>query len=87
MWHPEDAADEFRFECNECLYKHVLELRGLLGRLGSMWCRSDVINYGELPRTDFIRTKTLCQGGDCCDFRFVRHKSDAGDGWERTGSI
>ena len=40
-----------------------------------------------LSYTDFIRTKTLCQGGDCCDFDFVRHETDAGDGWERTKSI
>ena len=37
--------------------------------------------------TDFIRIRTLCQGGDVCDFRFVRHPTDAGDGWERTKSI
>ncbi len=43
--------------------------------------------YGSLPYTDFIRTKTLCQGGDCCDFKFIRHESDAGDGWERSKSI
>ena len=43
---------------------------------------------GEEKRyTDFRRTKTLCQGGDCCDFDFVRHRTDAGDGWERTKSI
>ena len=34
-----------------------------------------------------IRTRTLCQGGDLCDFRFVRHSTDAGDGWERSKSI
>lgn len=44
-------------------------------------------NYKHMPYTDFIRTKTLCQGGDKCDFRFVRHDTDAGDGWERTNSI
>lgn len=47
----------------------------------------DIINYGSLPYTDFIRTKTLCRGGDLCDFRFVRHETDAGDGWERTESV
>ena len=56
-------------------------------KLGAMFCHSDVINYGELPYTDFRRTKTLCQGGDCCDFDFVRHRTDAGDGWERSQSI
>ena len=48
---------------------------------------ADIINYGDLPYTDFICTKTLCQGGDLCDFKFVRYKTDAGDGWERSKSI
>ena len=52
-----------------------------------MCCHADIINYGSLPYTDFIRTETLCQGGNVRDFRFVRHKTDAGDGWERTKSI
>lgn len=42
-------------------------------------------NYGNLHDIDFIRTRTLCQGGDCCDFRFVRHRK--GEKWERTKSI
>ncbi len=85
-WHNDDPKDEFRFECNECIYKTILEKRDLM-KLGSMCCHADIINYGNLPYTDFIRTRTLCQGGDLCDFRFVRHKSDAGDGWERSSSI
>ena len=64
----------------------ILGKRGLM-KLGSMCCHADIINYGDLPYTDFIRTKTLCQGGDLCDFKFVRHKTDAGDGWERSNSI
>ncbi len=56
-------------------------------KLGAMCCHADIINYGSLPYTDFIRTRTLCQGGDECDFLFVRHKTDAGDGWNRTKSI
>ena len=48
---------------------------------------NNIINYGNLPYTDFIRTETLCQGGKLCDFRFVRHDTDAGDGWERSNSI
>ena len=30
---------------------------------------------------------TLCQGGDLCDFLFIRHETDAGNGWERSNSI
>ena len=42
-------------------------------------------NYGNLHNIDFIRTRTLCQGGDCCDFRFVKHRR--GEEWGRTKSI
>ena len=85
-WHPEDPKNEFRFECNECIYAKILGKRGLM-KLGAMCCHADIINYGELHYTDFIRTGTLCQGGDVCDFRFVRHETDAGDGWNRTKSV
>ena len=70
----------------ECVYRHIFEEQGLM-KLGAMFCHSDIINFGSLPYTDFKRTKTLCQGGDCCDFDFVRHETDAGDGWERSKSI
>lgn len=85
-WHEGDPKDRFHFECNECIYAQILGRRGLM-KLGAMCCHADIINYGNLPYTDFIRTRTLCQGGDCCDFDFVRHSTDAGDGWERTKSI
>ncbi len=85
-WHKDDPKDVFHFECNECIYAKILGKRGLI-KLGAMCCHADIINYGELHYTDFIRTKTLCQGGDVCDFKFVRHDTDAGDGWERTKSI
>ena len=85
-WHADDPKTEFHFECRECIYARILGRRGLL-KLGAMCCRADVINYGALPYTDFIRTQTLCQGGQLCDFGFVRHDTDAGDGWERSRSI
>ena len=85
-WHLDDPKDRFHFECRECVYRHIFEEQGLM-KLGAMFCHSDIINYGELPYTDFRRTKTLCQGGNCCDFDFVRHRTDAGDGWERSQSI
>ncbi len=85
-WHKDDPKDRFRFECNECIYEKILRPRGLL-QLGAMCCHADVINYGSLPYTDFQRTKTICQGGDVCDFLFIRHDTDAGAGWERSKSI
>ena len=86
-WHlDEDPKDRFHFECRECVYKHIFEEQNLM-KLGAMFCHSDIINYGNLPFIDFKRSKTLCQGGDYCDFDFVRHPTDAGDGWERTKSV
>ncbi len=85
-WHLDDPRDRFHFECNECLYWHIFHKRDLM-KLGAMFCHSDVINFGSLPYTDFRRTKTLCQGGDCCDFDFIRHETDAGNGWQRSESI
>ncbi len=85
-WHEDDPKDEFHFECNKCIYEQILGKRDLL-KLGAMCCHADIINYGALPYTDFKRTKTLCQGGDYCDFHFIRHKTDAGNGWERSESI
>ena len=42
-------------------------------------------NYGNLHDIDFQRTQTLCQGGQKCDFCFVRHRK--GEVWKRTESI
>lgn len=85
VWHPEDPKEYYHFETLECLYKHVFTKYGVLERFGPMFCHSDIINYGNLHNIDFIRTQTLCQGGDCCDFRFVRHRK--GETWHRTKSI
>ena len=86
VWHKDtDGPNEFHFECTECLYKHIFTKYGVIDRFGPMFCHSDIINYGNLPYTDFIRTQTLCQGGELCDFCFIRHRKD--EQWERTKSI
>lgn len=67
------------------LFKQEFGKRNLLGRFGKMFCHSDIINYGNLHNIDFIRTQTLCQGGEKCDFCFVRHRK--GEAWERSKSV
>ena len=84
-WFDDDPKDRYHFECNECLYQHEFGKRNLLGRFGRMFCHSDIINYGNLYDIDFQRTQTLCQGGQKCDFCFVRHRK--GEVWKRTESI
>ena len=34
-WHKDDPKDEFRFECNECIYQKILGKRGLI-KLGAI---------------------------------------------------
>lgn len=46
---------------------------------------ADKGNYGHLHNIDFQRTQTLCQGGQMCDFCFVKHRK--GEVWQRTKSI
>jgi len=84
-WFKDDPKERYHFECNECLYKYEFAKRGLLKRFGPMFCRSDIINYGNLHNIDFIRTQTLCQGGEKCDFCFVLHRK--GEQWTRSESI
>lgn len=74
----------FRFECNSCIYQQIFK-KYVFERFGPKFCYNDIIVYGELARTDFIRTKTICRGGDKCDFKFIRYKKD--ENFERTTSV
>ena len=83
-WHKKEAKNIFRFECNKCIYKPLFAKYGL-ERFGPRFCHNDIIVYGELPRTDFIRTKTLSRGDEVCDFKFVRYKK--GEEFKRSESV
>ncbi len=71
-WHKDKKnKNEFRFETNECIYAKIFKERHL-EKLGPLFCQCDVINYGELYKIDFQRTKTLCYGDDECNFIFIK---------------
>jgi hypothetical protein len=40
-WHQDDPKDEFRFECNECIYAKIPGKRNLI-KLGTMCCHADI---------------------------------------------
>lgn len=82
-WYKEENKDIFRFDCNECIYKTVFEKYDLK-EFGPMFCKNDIIVYGELNNIDFKRTGTLCQGFDKCDFCFVKYQK--GQNFERSKS-
>ena len=80
-WHNTNSKNKFKFEINECIYQKIFKKRHL-EKLGPVFCKCDIINYGELNSIDFQRTKTLCYGDDECNFIFVKHKK--GESFTRT---
>ena len=82
-WFKSNNSNEYYFETHECIYQKIFKDRNLV-KLGPMFCKCDIINYGELNNIDFIRKGTLCYGDDKCDFKFVKYKN--GELLERTNS-
>ena len=65
---------ETAFDCYRCVYLDVTTELGC-PELCIAFCENDDISYGAMkPKVHFIRTKTLADGGDCCDFRLVNGK-------------
>ncbi len=83
-WYKNLPKNEFRFECNKCIYKQIFNKYGY-DKFGPKFCHNDIIVYSELPRTDFIRTGTINMGNDYCDFKFIRYKKN--EKFERTKSV
>ena len=83
-WYSDDDKNEFKFDCDKCIYAQIFGKYNVQ-YLGPCFCNNDIFTYGNLDRTNFIRTKTLCNGGDKCDFKFVRYEK--GEEFERNKSI
>ena len=83
-WHNDTPKNEFVFECNRCIYLPIFLKHGY-ARFAPKFCHNDIIVFGSLPYTDFIRMKTLSRGDDCCDFRFVRYKKK--ESFKRSESV
>lgn len=83
-WYKDTPKNEFRFECNKCIYKHIFNKYGY-DKFGPKFCHNDIIVYSELPRIDFIRTGTINMGSEYCDFKFIRYKKN--EKFERTKSV
>lgn len=73
--------------CSESV-ESLLQIYGFFLKMqiySSMNSSRPFIWTGNLHNIDFIRTQTLCQGGEKCDFCFVRHRK--GEAWERSESV
>ena len=72
-WQKNDQT-EIAFNCHRCVYWDVTTDLGC-PELCPAFCANDDIVYGALyPKVWFLRTKTLANGGDYCDFRLVNGK-------------
>ena len=63
------------FEVHKCLVHEILKQENKV-YIGAMFCNSDLVQYMELPCTEFKRTMTLIKGGKYCDMHFIRHKKN-----------
>ncbi|HEM46087.1 MAG TPA: hypothetical protein ENO23_03480 [Alphaproteobacteria bacterium] len=71
---PDAGRHVVAFDMHSCFYLDVLTEYGA-PELTSVYCRLDHLIYDDVsPHVRWQRTRTLAQGGDCCDFRFYRQK-------------
>jgi len=68
----EDTPKAFEVKVTECLYAKVFREMGAAELGYSLICHRDYADcQGFNPRITMIRSKTLMQGDDCCNHRFV----------------
>ncbi len=63
----DNPKGEYRMDVTSCPYNRYLTQLGC-PEITKLFCENDDRMYGNLPGLDFIRTKTIGKGGDCCDF-------------------
>ena len=63
----DNPKGEYRMDVTACPYNKYLTELGC-PEVTKLFCDNDDRMYGDLPGIDFIRTKTIGRGGDCCDF-------------------
>lgn len=67
----EYGRDFFDARITKCLWHDACVENGC-PELCPLFCDVDDVNYGNLRKMGFSRTKTLGCDGDCCDFHFFR---------------
>lgn len=68
----EDMPQAFELRVTECLWAKTFREMGAAELGYALLCHTDFADcQGFNPRITLIRSKTLMQGDDCCDHRFV----------------
>lgn len=65
---------EMHFDMKRCIYKEICDSEGC-PELCTVFCENDDISFnGLMPKIRFERSTTLGQGGDRCDFHFIKNR-------------
>jgi len=67
----EDSSDCFAIDTKRCLILDVLTALNAR-ELTVLYCKTDDWLSESLPKVHWLRTKTLAQGDELCDFRWCR---------------
>jgi hypothetical protein len=68
----EDSDDCFKYNVTKCIWAHTFQKLGETEFGFHTMCMGDYgIAEGLSPNVSLKRSKTLMQGDDCCDFRWV----------------
>ncbi len=67
----ENSANIIKWTCTSCIYSNELNRYGV-GELTKIFCKADDVMYGDLKRAKWARTKTIGNGDELCDFKFIR---------------
>ena len=65
------GKDYFDVTIKKCLW-HTACVENDCEKLCRLFCDVDDVTYGGLKKIGFTRTKTLGDGGDCCDFHIYK---------------
>lgn len=69
----EESPDRYHLDITRCRYAEMYREMGLDGLGFILSCDRDAaLIEGFNPALELKRTKTIMQGGDCCDFRYSR---------------
>lgn len=69
----ESEQDVIAWNCHKCFYHDEFQRYGC-PNLTKIFCKLDDVMYGNIPVAHWERTKTIGEGEEICDFRFVQSK-------------
>ncbi len=74
----EENSEKFiKWTCKSCIYHNEL-MRHEAGELTNIFCKADDVMYGNLKGARWARTKTIGNGDELCDFKFISNNIDSG---------